>query len=111
MKRLIVSALVVATAAGALTAVVACTKAQGAADLTLGLCVLGVVEKDWSTLESALPDSLVQCGALVPPIFSVQNAGEANSAEQYLIPIVDEAIRLVALEKGITLTPDAGAGQ
>lgn len=88
-----------------------CTKAQGAADLGLATCVLGVVEANWSNPDAMLGEAVVKCGALVPPLFSVDNGDEANAAQRYLMPIVDEAIRLVALEKGVSLTaPAADAG-
>jgi hypothetical protein len=90
----------------------ACTPAQEAAESSLGLCVAGVVEKDWGQPPlTVTADAVAACASLLPPILTVLDETGAPvtppTPAQRLAPIIAAAQQLIALEH--IGAPDAGA--
>ena len=88
----------------AAAAIDACTPAHEAAASSLGLCVAGVVEKDWGQPDATVSlDAVVACAALLPPPVSVLDDSPPQPVQptpaERLAPIIAEATRLIALEK------------
>jgi hypothetical protein len=81
----------------------ACTPAQEAAASSLGLCVAGVVEKDWGQPPlTVTADAVAACASLLPPILTVLDETGAPvtppTPAQRLAPIIAAAQQLIALE-------------